>query len=410
MKIVFIVDWHSEKMGYSDNFMPSALARLGHEVHLITTNHQVYFNKVNRGFYKETLESFLGPGLVPAGYSFRNGVHVHRLKGVEFRKKLYPLGLVKLLIRLRPDVVQSGEFISWQTYVTAVLKPFLNFCLFIECHTHASVFPPAQGKSSVREKIFWNLFSKTTGKYLNSVIAKSYPISTDAADIVERFYGIDRGKIEVRSLGVDTHLFLPADTDHLRQERHLTRIEFGYGSEEIVCIYTGRITREKNPLLLAKAVEILIREGLPYKSFFLGSGPKDYSLMIRNTMGAHLVDYVTTSEIPKFYRMCDIAVWPAQESTSQLDALGCGLPLVLGSKVKVTERVELNGLLYEEGDAKSLADALRTLQDAKVRKEMGEISRRKAEEIFSWDSIGRKYERDYFLAFEEFPQDEIRQA
>ena len=401
MKIVFIVDWHSEKMGYSDNFMPASLARLGHEVHLITTNHQVYFNSVNKGFYKETLESFLGPGVVPVGYSFTNGVHVHRLKGIEFRKKLYPFGLIKLLRKLRPDVVQSGEFISWQTYVSAALKPFLKFCLFIECHTHASVFPPARGKSSFRERIFWNLFSKTTGKYLNNVIAKSFPISTDAAEIVEKFYGIDIGKIEVRSLGVDTHLFVPANTDHLQKERLVTRNKFGYNTGDVVCIYTGRITREKNPLLLAQAVEILIGEGLPYRSFFLGSGPKDYSLIIQNTIGAHLVDYVTTLEIPKYYQMSDIAVWPAQESTSQLDALGCGLPLVLGSKVKVIERVERNGLLYKEGDASSLADALRTLQDPKVRKEMGELSRHKAEEIFSWDSIGRKYERDYSLAYEQ---------
>ena len=395
MKIVFIVDWHSEKMGYSDNFMPAALARLGHEVHLITTNHQVYFIRVNRGFYKETLEPFLGPGIVPAGYAFTNGVHVHRLKGLEFRKKLYPLGLVKLLKNLRPDVVQTGEFISWQTYVSAALNPFLHFRLFIECHTHASVFPPARGVSNLKERIFWYLFSRTTGKYLNKVITKSYPISSDAAEIVHKFYGINKNKIEVRSLGVDTDLFAPVNTDTLQKERIATRNLFNYNAEDIVCIYTGRIAREKNPLLLAQAVEILIKEGLPFKSFFLGSGPAEYSSMIQNTIGAQLVDYVMTSEIPKYYQMADIAVWPSQESTSQLDALGCGLPLVLGNKIKVTERIEINGLMYEEGDSSSLADALRTLQDPKIRSEMGLLSRKKAVEKFSWDLIGKQYELDY---------------
>ena len=93
--------------------------------------------------------------------------------------------------------------------------------------------------------------------------------------------------------------------------------------------------------------------------------------------------------------MADIAVWPSQESTSQLDALGCGLPLVLGNKIKVTERIEINGLMYEEGDSSSLADALRTLQDPKIRSEMGLLSRKKAVEKFSWDLIGKQYELDY---------------
>lgn len=398
MKIIFLGDWHSEKMGYSDNFMPAALARLGHEVHLITTNHQVYYNSVNRGFYKETLESFLGPGIVPVGYSFTNGVHVHRLKGFEFRKKLYPIGLVKLLRKLRPDVVQSGEFISWLTYVSAAIKPFLHFSLFIECHTHASVFPPAQGKSNFSQRVFWYLFSKTIGKYFNNIIAKSFPISSDAAEIVEKFYGIQNDKIEVRSLGVDTHLFVPADSETLLKERTATRISFGYEPEDIVCIYTGRLTREKMPLLLAEAVEILIKEGLPFKSFFLGSGPFDYVSKIQNTSGTRIVNYVETSKIPKYYQMSDIAVWPSQESTSQLDALGCGLPLVLGNKIRVTERVEFNGLTYEEGNSESLAAALRTLQDSRIRREMGSLSRDKAVEKFSWDRIGENYEKNYLHA------------
>lgn len=397
MKIAFLVDWHSEKMGYSDNFMPAALARLGHEVHLITTNHQVYFNSTNKGFYRETLESFLGPGIVPAGYTFTNGIHVHRLKSLEIRRKLYPIGLIKILRDLRPDVVQSGEFVSWQTYVSAVIKPFLRFSLFIECHTHASVFPPAQGKSTPRERISSYIFSRTLGRYLNRVITKCFPISDDAADIVQRFYGIELEKIEVRSLGVETNLFVPADTKLLLENRIATRIRYGYQPKNIVCLYTGRLNTDKNPLLLARAVEILIKQGLPFKSFFIGSGPREYVSDIENTIGAQVIGYVTTSDLPKYYQMADIAVWPAQESTSQLDALGCGLPLVLGNKIKVKERVMLNGLTYEEGNCSSLVETLRTLINPSIRQEMGSLSRTKALEIFSWDIIAKKYETDYLI-------------
>jgi glycosyltransferase involved in cell wall biosynthesis len=395
MKIVFLVDWHSEKMGYSDNFMPAALARLGHEVHLITTNHQVYFNTTNRGFYSETLESFLGPGIVPVGYEFKNGVHIHRLNTLEIRRKLYSIGLIKILKELQPDIVQSGEFISLQTYVAAAIKPFLNFSLFVECHTHASVFPASLRKPRTRERISWYVFSKSLGKFLNNTIEKCFAISNDAARIVQDFYGISADKIEIRSLGVDTNLFVPANSKVLQEQRMTNRSNFGFEPRDIVCVYSGRLNSDKNPLLLAKAVEILIKEGLPFKSFFIGNGPKEYISEIANSVGAQIQSYVTTSELPQFYRMADIAVWPAQESTSQLDALGCGLPLILGNKVEVTERIFQNGQVYEQGNCLSLVNALRNLVDPKIREDMGLLSRSKAVNKFSWDILAKKYETDY---------------
>lgn len=36
MQIAIVSDWFSEKMGYAENFLPKAMASLGHEVHLVT--------------------------------------------------------------------------------------------------------------------------------------------------------------------------------------------------------------------------------------------------------------------------------------------------------------------------------------------------------------------------------------
>ena len=57
MKIVLIQLWHSENMGYTDNMLPKYLAKLGHEVHLITSNGQIYFNSPE---YSEVYEDALG--------------------------------------------------------------------------------------------------------------------------------------------------------------------------------------------------------------------------------------------------------------------------------------------------------------------------------------------------------------
>ncbi len=58
MKIVIVSSFYSEGMGYSENNLPKALASLGHEVHVITSNLNVYGTSSD---YPKNYESFLGP-------------------------------------------------------------------------------------------------------------------------------------------------------------------------------------------------------------------------------------------------------------------------------------------------------------------------------------------------------------
>ena len=62
MRIVLLSDWYAEQMGYAENALPKALAELGHEVHVLTSDAQPYFDSPD---YAATYEPFIGPGLVP---------------------------------------------------------------------------------------------------------------------------------------------------------------------------------------------------------------------------------------------------------------------------------------------------------------------------------------------------------
>ncbi len=73
-----------------------------------------------------------------------------------------------------------------------------------------------------------------------------------------------KGKIAVQPSGADTDLFRPAETSAEMEQRSAQRKAMGYTDEDIVCIYTGRFTKDKNPLLLAKAVDILAGSGLRF--------------------------------------------------------------------------------------------------------------------------------------------------
>jgi glycosyltransferase involved in cell wall biosynthesis len=328
---------------------------------------------------------------VAAGEKPLDGYTLHRLPYQEWRGRLHLQGLYPTLRRLNPDVVQTFDIHTPSTYIAVLGKPLLGYAVFLEAHTHASVFETR----NLRWKRKMNLwaYQHVLGPIVSRCSEKCYPISPDAADIAERHHGIQASKIHIESLGVDAEVFRPADTFQAREERTKLRTHLGFAEGEIVCVYTGRFSADKNPLCLARAVDRLVGEGQPYRGLFVGNGPQEPE--IKALRGCVVHEFVPFKDVARFYHASEIGVWPRQESTSQLDAAACGLPLVLSDTITVRERVEGNGLLYREDDDHDLARALKELRDAGLRRQLGEHGTLKVREQYSWEVIARRRVRDY---------------
>ena len=392
MRIAIVSDWFAEKMGYAENFLPKALATLGAEVHVITSDVQPYYDTP---FYRETYEPFIGPGIVDCGKEERDGYTLYRLPHNFWRRRLRIRGLLRILWAIKPQVVQAFETRCQTTYELALAKHTLSYKLFLESHLHASVFVSATRPMRVGERLYWVAYAATMGRFVSLMSEKNYPISIDAADIIIQFFGYQRSKVSIYSLGVDTDLFKPASDTALQEARQDLRRQLGFTPADIVCIYTGRLTEDKGPLVLAKAVSSLITQGYPFRGLFVGNGQKTDLEAIQKHPGCIVHSFVPVQELAQFYRAADIGVWPMQESTSQLDAAACGLPIILSDKVKVQERVDGNGLLYKEGNTDHLAQQIRKFSDANTRNEMGELGAKRIKDHFSWRRIAEERLRDY---------------
>lgn len=394
LRIVIITDWYSENMGYSENMLPKALAALGHEVHLITTNAQVYFDSPT---YTETYEPFIGPGIVDCGVKEIDGYVLHRLplKKWKWHRLIYIKGLRSKLNELRPHVVQIIDSSCLSAFQVAMMSKSLGFKLFGESHVHASVFFSGDQKMPLVDNIKWLFLGNTVGHFISAHFEKCYPISDDAEDIAVRYFGISKQKMKVCSLGVDTAIFTPLDNGTSYQTRETLRRDLGFHPSEIVCVYTGRLTEDKNPLCLAKAINFLAEKGFHFRGLFVGNGTTSHIDAIKQCRGCVVHPFVPAAELPKFYWCSDIGVWPRQESTSQLDAAACGLPLVLSNRIEVRERIEGNGILYDEDNHCDLADKLITLEDIQVRKILGVAGAAKVLNNYSWQKIARDRIADY---------------
>jgi glycosyltransferase involved in cell wall biosynthesis len=398
MKVALLTEVFPRNMGYLENFLPKYLVRLGIDVHVITMDLPPYYQMKEKEF-KETYGGFADSGdLIPGTVETIDGFTLHVLRHRKVLGYMQMTGLRKKLSSIRPDIVQTTAAIGWLPLQAALTKPFLDFRLFTGNHHHASVFPLANKKLSPwSQELLRSRLTRTLPGWLVSMSTeKCYAIAPDCADIATRFFGVPKSKISVCPLGTDTELFNPVSTEQDRQNRLSMRQHFGLSDSEIVCIYTGRFSEDKNPLLLAKAIAQLSSAGHTYRGLFVGNGVQAQAIQSCAGCAAH--PFVPVRELGDFYRASDIGVWPTQESLSMQDAAACGLPIIANHTMTAPERLDGNGVAYKLNDMGDLVRVLLELRDPETRKRLGALGARKMADVFSWESIAIRRLRDYEAA------------
>lgn len=171
------------------------------------------------------------------------------------------------------------------------------------------------------------------------------------------------------------------------------RKDLDISEDELLCIWTGRLTSNKMPCLLARAVDELCMSGYKFRALFIGNGPAEGSL--KKFSNITVLPFMPWSKLPPYYRAADIAVWPRSITTSTLDASACGLPIILSDQEKATERWKGIGLTYAEGDLSSLKNKLVMFLNNEYRKKLGQSAFLKMKTSFSWELIAKEF-LEYF--------------
>lgn len=398
MKIVFVIRWHSNQMGYMNNCLAESFARMGHEVHVITSKYQSYFNIPN---YDEVYGKFLGAPIQPLGTEIYKGIHVHRVSSIRIKNRIILTGILSKLRKIKPDIIQTFDGHEPSTVVVSLAKPFFKYKLFTGVHTILITFRQVVNwkKLTWKRKLFWSAFFYWPSKILVRNYETCYAVTRDASMIAHKMFGVPYHKIKVQTLGVDALLYNNKIDDSVLAKRK----SLGYSNEDIVCIYTGKITDEKKPLLLCKAIEELNKKGLRYKAIFIGAGKEDIIAEIKKFENVQVLNFIPGAELPIHYKMADIAVWPNSISTSMLDAAACAKPVIVSDSVYAYDEVNGNqktkpqiiASFFETENHLDLAEKLEKFKDAQHRKEIGEKAMQYIMENLSWDKLAEKRLEEY---------------
>jgi glycosyltransferase involved in cell wall biosynthesis len=176
--------------------------------------------------------------------------------------------------------------------------------------------------------------------------------------------------------------------------------ERGLGPGDYI-LFVGRFTPEKEIHTLVQAHGLLPEPRPPL--VLVGGTPddSDYARQVAGQAGdgVHFVGKLFGDELDPVARGARVYVQPsAVEGTSPmiLTAMAYGLPLIASGIAENRETIGEGGTFFPAGDARALADAIRTLlDDPELARERADALRRRVHATYSWDAVTDAYLRAY---------------
>lgn len=158
------------------------------------------------------------------------------------------------------------------------------------------------------------------------------------------------------------------------------RVEYGFTDNDFILLYTAQFISRKNHTFIIESLPAIVRAIPNVKLVLVGNGSlldEMKSLSSRLCLDKNVVFMGGRSDVEKFCQMADVYVSASFFEglcISNLEAMACGLPLVL-SDVRGQNDVCVecrNGYLFKIGDKRKFTDSVIALsKDDELRKQMG---------------------------------------
>jgi glycosyltransferase involved in cell wall biosynthesis len=211
--------------------------------------------------------------------------------------------------------------------------------------------------------------------------------------------GIPASRIEVIHNGVRLADF-SADESLRRQ----VRAELGIDERDFVAIQVARLDYLKDYCTAVRTAERVARQGPSFKLLLVGEGPERQKIeaeIARRGMQQYVRLLGQRSDVARRVAAagrCLVTSISEGIPVTFIEAMGAALPIVSTEVGGVREVVEPNGtgLLAGAGDDAALSAAvLRLAGDQRLRQQLGERGRARAEELFSEDEMHERYSALY---------------
>jgi glycosyltransferase involved in cell wall biosynthesis len=372
MKIIHIVDSFDPRLGYAEFYLSKKQQDFGFGVSVISSVFAPYGNQR------------WSPGL-----NRSEGIDVFYLRSAcRFRGNVLffnPFSLRKIIRDFSPDVIHCHGLLSPLSQMVLLLNGSHRYIVVGDIITGISPFASRLLPS------FKRFFDFSILGKVDALFACTRAVEKFLVKDLE----VSPSKVHFIPLGADIDLFRPN-----QDQRKKTRSLLGLHPEDVVAIYTGKLLPNKRIHDLIVASKTVIEKNRDFKLVLVGDSLLSYKERLDFLIKKLGIDdnvlilkAVHRTELPNFYNAADLAVWPGTFSISMVEAMACGLPIIIAKSEWTSHYLEFeNGFSFIAGDIDCLsAILLKLVGSLDLRKSMGERSQKLVENKLSWNVIATEY-------------------
>lgn len=287
------------------------------------------------------------------------------------------------------DLFHSHGFRSFQEDIGSMISRTKKKPLIITPHGAIDI------SFDYRVKIAMMIHDKTIG-YLKKKLINPHFIAIAKSEIpIIKNFGIDDDHIHYIPNGVNTEIFRPLDSTNLKKKLRLDNFD--------VILYVGRIAKGKGVDKLIKILHLIISKNKKVKLIVIGMDAGYLtivnSLIQKYDLCKHVIitGYVPNKNLPKYYSLADIVVYPSRQEIFGLvlcEAGACG-KAVIGSDVMGPKEIivdDITGYTSNFEDLNEISDLIiELLNDKKKLVQMGKNGRERVKEKYSWENSAKAH-------------------
>ena len=380
--IAHVMGYYMPDLGYQENYLPFCQSKLGHQVHIVTSDRYAPHPQ-----YEEVYGMRLGARVRGPSTSSADGVTVHRLPVIyENVRHQNPVlkGTVRLLADIKADIVHLHGVTPASTLSVLLSDAHRRHTLVCDHHLCGFNMLPY----SPAKRLYYSVFRNVVLPPLKQRVKMWLPINEDAEGVLAKELGISGRNVEISRLGVDTTSF------RFDPERgRVWRERFSIPGDAPLVVHAGKLEPRKE---VHSLIEAFMSGPIPtdVRLVIVGSGPPDYLARLKELSDSQsgrivLLPMLRHDELPSLYSAADLAIWPGDSSITALEALGCGVHVIIADPPGAVYAAGAPGLsTIPLGDRKALLAALQGVRisapfDRSWTSEF--ISR-----TMSWKAIARK--------------------
>ncbi|MBN1273256.1 MAG: glycosyltransferase family 4 protein [Candidatus Aminicenantes bacterium] len=187
------------------------------------------------------------------------------------------------------------------------------------------------------------------------------------------------------------------------------RQTLGIKRKNFILFALQRLSKEKRVDVLLKSMRCIV-DKIPNTEMIIGgTGPEKEKLIeLSNRLNlrdkVRFTGFIPDAEIGNYFNLCDVFVFYSTYETFGIvlaQAMAFGKPIVsiLSTAIPSVVKDKECGLLVLPNKPEKMAEAvIKLLNNKRLRKQLGANGRKRAESLFDWDVVAKKYEDVFFRA------------